>query len=115
MGPRALNSGRLDLRPERCPPIKQPQFQDPGYTPNKVLFLGLFDVTRRLAVAGVTLYPMFYCFDTVLTLFGPDDTLWLLGTEVITGPKFSKTGTKFSKTVHFQETSLGNLIETHVY
>ena len=43
---------RLDLRPETCPPLETPQFQDPGFTIFTVLFLGLFDVTRASAVAA---------------------------------------------------------------
>ena len=33
--------------------MKQPHSQDPGYAGNWVLFLGLFDVTRRRAEMAV--------------------------------------------------------------
>ena len=68
-------TGRLDLRPERCPPVIRPHIQDPGSAGNPSLFLGLFDVTRRCRVAGVTSVP---------------------GVWVKQGPIFSKTGPKTS-------------------
>ena len=47
-----MKTRRLDLRPKRCPPVKVPGFQDPGYARISGLFLGLFDVTRHSRVAG---------------------------------------------------------------
>ena len=45
---------RLGIRPETCPPVKQAHSQDPGSARKTGLFLGLFDVTHRRGVAGVT-------------------------------------------------------------
>ena len=71
--------GRLDLRPERCPPLEYPRFQDPGFTVISGLFLGLFGVTPYSCVAVGSVYPgygtVWHCFDTVLALFGPGITL----------------------------------------
>ena len=73
MRPWTPETQRLDLRPERCPPVNSPQFQDPGYAGNKGLFLGLFGVTRLTAVAvrpGVSLFgPVWHCFGTVWPLY----------------------------------------------
>ena len=71
MGPWARYSQRLDLRPERCPPLEHAHSQDPRYVLNTGLFLGLFDVTHRGAVAvagyGTGFDTVWHCFDTVLT------------------------------------------------
>ena len=64
---------RLDLRPETCPHVFRPQFQDPGYAGIWVIFLGLFDVTRSCAVAGVGRYgtvgTVWHCFDSMTLLY----------------------------------------------
>ena len=59
--------GRLDLRPETCPPSEYVSSQDPGYVHNPGLFLGLFDVTHRPAVAASPRISardgIYHCFD----------------------------------------------------
>ena len=73
MGPCRAKTRRLDLRPRMCPPLKQPHSQDPGYVSFKDLFLGLFDVTRRAAVADGTVLALFdtvwHCFDSMTLLY----------------------------------------------
>ena len=89
MGPWALKHGRLDLRPETCPPSEHVHSQGPRYVLEPGLFLGLFDVTRRCTVAaagsvlGMTLF--WHCFGTVLTLVPSPISL----DAVFLGPRFS--------------------------
>ena len=66
---------RLDLRPERCPPLRMPEFLTLRCAGIQALFLGLFDVTPPAAVAACSGVPGVWCQ---------------------TGPKFSKTGPKYS-------------------
>ena len=85
---------RLDLRPERCPPLNNLSFQDLRSAGNTSLFLGLFDVTRRGAVAGEASVPG-VCPRTVLNEVSTE-----VNTEVnpvIMPCKLSKTGHKLSK------------------
>ena len=42
----------IRLKARTCPPVFRPHSQDPGSAVKPDLFLGLFDVTRRAAVAG---------------------------------------------------------------
>ena len=67
MGPWHANTQRLDLRPRKCPPVKQPHIQDPGNAVNTSLFLGLFDVTLNSCVAVGHCLALFvtvwHCFD----------------------------------------------------
>ena len=69
VGPWSTETRRLDLRPERCPPVNEPHIQDPRSAGITDLFLGLFDVTRRAAVAvrvGMALFgAVWHCFGTV--------------------------------------------------
>ena len=73
MGPWHANTRRLDLRPRKCPPVNEPQFQDPGYVRKQVIFLGLFDVTHCRAVAVGTVMALFgtvlHCFDLWTILY----------------------------------------------
>ena len=58
---------RLGTRPRMCPPLKQASFSDPGYVLEPGLFLGLFDVTHRPAVAASPWLQrwdgIWHCFD----------------------------------------------------
>ena len=111
MRPWTPDTRRLDLRPRKCPPQYYPHIQDPGSAVKEVLFLGLFDVTRCCRVAVGTLRLLFgtvwHCFDTVWYSISLDGRY--------TGPKLSKTGTKFSKMRSYSRKRLGNLIELLIY
>ena len=73
MGPCTSIMGRLDLRPETCPPLNTSGFQDLRSAGNTGLFLGLFDVTRcwRVAVDGRygTVGTVWHCFDDASRLY----------------------------------------------
>ena len=73
MTPGTRKRRRLDLRPETCPPLEHAQFQDPGFTSFKTLFLGLFDVTRASAVAERHCFSawdgIWHCFDLFTILY----------------------------------------------
>ena len=53
--------------------MKHPQFQDPGCAGKPLLFLGLFDVTRRAAVMaglGISAWDgIWHCFDLILRVY----------------------------------------------
>ena len=113
MGPWALISQRLDLRPERCPPSDNLRYPDLRYAGNTGLFLGLFDVTRSGAVAGEASVPGVWHDEVnteVISEVNTEVNLVIIRCKLSrTGPKtwiFSKTGPKYSKTVIFHASSL---------
>ena len=97
---RTPKTGRLDLRPETCPPQINLRFQDPGSAGIPGLFLGLFDVSRCWRVAGEVGVPgVWVKTGPKLSKTGPKTSQIALKLSK-TGPKtmkFSKTGTKFSE------------------
>ena len=60
---------RLGTRRETCPPLNKALFWDPGSARFRLLFLGLFDVTRQRGVAAAVSFLVLALFGTVLALF----------------------------------------------
>ena len=66
-----VNIPTIRLKAKKVSAHETAHSQDPGYALEPGIFLGLFDVTRRRAVAACSVVgrygAVWHCFDTVLT------------------------------------------------